>query len=507
MDMADGTENKGKKRKLKIFLRVLVCIIAILAVIALLCTGLSMFNQSKAYITVDNNLIDDAVLSVENGEIDGSGFSGSAGDTGTVYTAEFSDTVTLNTVTLREDGTNCCGFTIEARIDGEYEQIYAQDDRIGDYRYCAFSAVETDAIRITIESADNAFVIEEVEAFESEAADAEDFRVTAYITAAVAYDMDSLSIQAGSFDVITDVIFFGGVYFTEEGTLYYPDLTLDDGTTVDGETVFETAIANLREVIGDRDVRLHCNFLGPDASEDTPEDEQSAEKCELHNMAFGDNRDTLIEALIQCAEENDFDGIYFDYEYPRTFIDWFTYSRFLSALKSETDGKYQIGAAMPVWKNLWEILFIGPLDVSEVMGYDSFDSDGYHASFSNTASSLVKRYLSLGYSAEDIDLGMPFYARPTDGGLYWYSYSTDAQQLGKYNNVATWSVEGREETQEEDAPDRYYNSWQMIYDKTAYALDAGLGGVMVWNYSYDLPYEDELSLFGAIAQAIEDRSA
>ena len=68
-------------------------------------------------------------------------------------------------------------------------------------------------------------------------------------------------------------------------------------------------------------------------------------------------------------------------------------------------------------------------------------------------------------------------------------------------------MEGCPETEEENTPDRYYNGWQMVYDKTAYAIDVGLGGVMVWHYGYDLPSADELSLFGAIRQALADRTA
>lgn len=492
-----------KPSKAKKVLRVVFVIVCLLLIFALVCTALSFQNAGKAEIKPEQNLLEDAAVSVTNGEVSGDGFTGAAG---TVYTAEFSAPVAVNTVVLREDGTNCRGFSIEALVDGAYTQIYAQDDKIGEYRYCAFPEVETTALRITVQGADAPFTIKDVEVFASERKAADDFRVTTYITVATAYNLEGLSIQAGSFDVITDVILFGGVRFAADGTLYYPDLKGENGP-IDGETAFHTALQNLREVIGDRDVRIHCNFIGPDAPEGTPDEEARYAKCDQHNLAFGDNRETLIAELLEFTESYDFDGIYFDYEYPSRFQDWFTFSRFLSALKGEIDGRYQLGAAMPVWKNLWEMLLIRPLDVAEVMGYDSFDTqDGHHASFANTASGIIEKYLSLGFQAEDLDLGMPFYARPTDGGEYWYSYSGDAEQLGKYQNVAEGRLEGSPETEGENTPDRYYNGWQMVYDKTAYAIDAGLGGVMVWHYGCDLPYEDELSLFGAMAQAIEDRT-
>ena len=51
-----------------------------------------------------------------------------------------------------------------------------------------------------------------------------------------------------------------------------------------------------------------------------------------------------------------------------------------------------------------------------------------------------------------------------------------------------------------------FNSVQMIKDKTAFANDYGLGGVMVWHYTCDVPYEDDLSLFKAIQTSLNTRN-
>ena len=50
---------------------------------------------------------------------------------------------------------------------------------------------------------------------------------------------------------------------------------------------------------------------------------------------------------------------------------------------------------------------------------------------------------------------------------------------------------------------QYVNSYQMVSDKTAFAIDAGLGGIMVWHYSCDLPYDNQYSLFRAISETKE----
>ena len=45
---------------------------------------------------------------------------------------------------------------------------------------------------------------------------------------------------------------------------------------------------------------------------------------------------------------------------------------------------------------------------------------------------------------------------------------------------------------------QYLNSAQLIADKTSFAIDAGLGGIMIWHMTCDLPYDNEFSLFKSI---------
>ena len=50
-----------------------------------------------------------------------------------------------------------------------------------------------------------------------------------------------------------------------------------------------------------------------------------------------------------------------------------------------------------------------------------------------------------------------------------------------------------------------FNTPRVVYDKTAWAIDNGFGGVMVWNYACDVPADNEASLFRAIARARNDK--
>ena len=52
---------------------------------------------------------------------------------------------------------------------------------------------------------------------------------------------------------------------------------------------------------------------------------------------------------------------------------------------------------------------------------------------------------------------------------------------------------------------QYINSVQMISDKTAFVADAGLGGIMIWHMTCDLPYNNKLSLFKAISDTKSEK--
>ena len=75
-----------KVSKAKRVLRVLFIVVCLLLVFALVCTALSFSNASKAEIKPEQDLLENAVVSVTNGEVSGDGFTGTAG---TAYTAEW----------------------------------------------------------------------------------------------------------------------------------------------------------------------------------------------------------------------------------------------------------------------------------------------------------------------------------------------------------------------------------------------------------------------------------
>lgn len=76
-----------------------------------------------------------------------------------------------------------------------------------------------------------------------------DFRVTAYIRGDYVQTKESLHLE--DFDIITDVILFECASFNSNGEVAY------------NENKRETALTNIRSAIGDRDVSITLNLLGP----------------------------------------------------------------------------------------------------------------------------------------------------------------------------------------------------------------------------------------------------
>ncbi len=442
---------------------------------------------------------------VQGAQIDTNSSRGEfGGGADTYYTIRFAQPTAVNTITLREktrdDEGTVLGFTIEAEQNGNFETIYEQD-KVGAFRYCAFDTVTADALRITVTDVRDGetFKIKEVCAYNVESSNARDFRVTSYIVASNVYDAANLTPE--SFDAITDVIFFGLTSFDENGNVFFNDIETEDGT-VDGKTGFETALKNVRDAIGDRDVKIYCNFLGPDAKTATDDwNAQMYEKGDLHMSAMKDNQDQLISGIMDIVNTYDFDGVYFDYEYPLKTEHWDMYSDFLVALDGRL-GDRLLGIALADWSIGLNEAAIAAVDRFEVMSYDLFDADGNHSPFYDCTVNSLESFEAKGINKEKLDLGLPFYARPADGGAFWYNWSSEAEQLGKYGNRAT----GKASDPADPCDTRWYNGWQMIYDKTAYAMDAGMGGIMMWHYNCDLPYTDDLSLLRAVNTAVEARA-
>ena len=78
----------------------------------------------------------------------------------------------------------------------------------------------------------------------------ENFKVTTYIRGD--YIQEENSLYSEDFDIITDVILFECASFDNKGNIVYEKDKL------------ETALKNIRNAIGERDINITLNLLGPE---------------------------------------------------------------------------------------------------------------------------------------------------------------------------------------------------------------------------------------------------
>lgn len=305
----------------------------------------------------------------------------------------------------------------------------------------------------------------------------ENFRVTAYIVAK--YVQSEENVHAEDFDIITDAIVFGCAWFNEEGEVVLEEDTL------------EMALKNIRKAIGDRDIRLSLNLLGPKGyTESDIWEEQMEVQSDAHNKAFTSG--VLEDNIVKVLEKYGFDGVHFDYEYPLSNKAWKYYNDFLVSLDKKL-GDYTLGVAASEWSLKFSHKAVEAIDTFEIMLYDFLDDEGRHSTYEGSVDRLLKTGLN-GIPFEKINAGLPFYARPSDLSAYWYdyiSYCSAIDENGWYhcNDLNK---------------DFWFNTPDVVEKKTDFAIKNGFGGVMVWHYTCDLPSSNENSLFAAIGRAVDN---
>ena len=442
------------------------------------------------------SLKSNAIISPEALQKDKANYVGHVDDS---FKIHFEKPTTVNTIVLSEKGDEILSFEISYYNPEtkEMETIYKQD-KVGSFRYCAFPEIETTDIEVKIlKTKAEEFKLNEIDVLYA-TTNRKDLRVSSYVIVDTA--LDKKRLDAKHFETITDILLFSALRFDEQGNIVENELTFGD-KKIKGKEAIKIALENIKSICGEKEPTIYLNLLGPDGDVNTKE--------EKHNIVFDEYADKFIANLVELTEEFNIDGISFDYEYPYKSKGWKTYSDFLVNLKNQLPEGKKIAIAVGPWGKTLTKKAQKCVDVLEVMTYDLFDDDGYHATFQGAVDGM--HYMTkTGYSLSQCDLGLPFYGRPTGRYAFWPSYSDVYEQMGKFQNVVPMDAkvkvneDGKEI--EKEVGDNYYNSYQMIYDKTAYALDYGVGGLMIWHYACDVPVDTGLSLFDAIHQALLDRT-
>ncbi len=305
----------------------------------------------------------------------------------------------------------------------------------------------------------------------------DDFRVTAYIRASFIQSEDN--IYAEDFDIITDVILFECASFNSVGEIIIE------------KEMLESTLGIIRKAIGNRDVNITLNLFGPSGETDSDDwNEKMEAQSDEHNKAFTSG--VLEENIKSVLEKYGFSGVHFDYEYPISRKAWNYFNDFLVSLDKKL-GDYTIGVACSDWNLQFTTAAINAIDTFELMAYDFNDSEGRHSTYEDTvkAANNIGLY---GIPLEKINIGLPFYSRPTDMSLYWYAYNGYYEEIDENGWYHCDNLD----------KDFWFNTPDVIYRKTEFAVKNGYGGVMTFHYNCDLPSSDEASLLRAIGKAVSD---
>lgn len=306
----------------------------------------------------------------------------------------------------------------------------------------------------------------------------DNFKVTTYIRGdAVMYWGGE--IYEEDFEIVTDAIIFECATFNSKGEVEYD------------EEKMEAVISKVREAIGDRDIHLTLNLIGPGGVTDSDvyEDQMEAQSDE-HNKAFESG--ALEENIIDVLEKYDFDGVHFDYEYPLSLKAWHYYNKFLVSLDKALGKKYTLGVAGNAWNIKFTNAAIEAIDTFELMSYDYIDEQGRHATYEDTLEQIQQLGLR-GLPIHKVNVGIPFYSRPTDMSSYWYGYNACYEKM---------TEDGWYHCDDIDK-DFWFNTPDVVAQKTDYCIRNGFGGVMIWHYNCDLPSSQEGSLLKAIGETVD----
>lgn len=295
----------------------------------------------------------------------------------------------------------------------------------------------------------------------------EDFRVTAYIVA----DRLNATFDSSNLSRVTDIILFGNASYDEQGNVVLTDSFDDD-------------VDFIRSLMEGQN--LYLNILGPGSQTDSDNwKKQMYDLADRNTAAFESGR--LENNIKDVLAKYGFHGVVFDYEFPLRNKDWKAFDKFIINLDSTLGDNYKIGMSMVGWNLKQSEEAREVTDFFEVMSYDLWDDDGNHAT-TEIAKDDLKLFENKGYDKAKLDLGVPFYARPTTKEAYWYDYKDYYDKIddnGFYEDKElglTFS----------------FNTYDVIKEKTEFALESGCGGMMIWHYSCDLNANRDESLFSAI---------
>ena len=205
-----------------------------------------------------------------------------------------------------------------------------------------------------------------------------------------------------------------------------------------------------------------------------------------HAAASKERRTIFADAVVRFALDRRLDGIDVDWEHPKDVSEQENYGELLSDLRlAFKPHGLMLTVTIAAWQHLPSSA-ISNVDYVQVMAYDH---DKEHSTIEGAQRDL-QTVIDAKIPAGKIVLGLPFYGR-----------DVQSRNASAYREIVT-----------RFAPDPsidqigsiYFNGPETIRRKVESALDAQLGGVMVWELGQDAPGKQ--SLLRVIHDSISKRS-
>ncbi|MBI1323249.1 hypothetical protein GC170_08690 [bacterium] len=188
----------------------------------------------------------------------------------------------------------------------------------------------------------------------------------------------------------------------------------------------------------------------------------------------GEKRQRCVDSISKFAREHQLDGIDLDWEHPKTAEEERAYGELLQELRKAFEPLgLKLSCTLAAWQKLSHEA-IEAVDFVQVMAYDHA---GRHATFEGGVKD-IEAQSSAGVQVSKLVFGLPFYGRDTNT-----------------RNAMTWDEIVTRFAPADDADEAgtmYFNGPATIRKKVRYAVDNGLGGVMIWEIGQDSPGDKSL---------------
>lgn len=195
-----------------------------------------------------------------------------------------------------------------------------------------------------------------------------------------------------------------------------------------------------------------------------------------------EERDALAQTVADFADEHHLSGIDIDWEFPQP-QEWGDFVDFLTTLNEKLGDKTLSLALYPQALPLSEqetSALVEAIDYVNIMAYDQFDQNGHHSTLQG-AQEAVSLFQSIGFSPNQLILGIPAYGRPLDGSAQWVFYrDIDPSTVSHNDPNQTGNI--------------WFNSPQLVRQKVTFARQERLAGVMLYHLLCDRTDAEALTL-------------